>query len=251
MTVVPHQLLLARLVEEEIAASGEHFFCDDGVSDDVEEERPHAVTALAEPEVEETILVDGAEIVSRPRRNRRQRRQVEEKSVSVVREEAELLGGEELRNFEYLDHTAEVILHSWGADIKEAFAQAVVALFSYMTDLDLVEMPEKVRVQSSGHDLRDLLFHTLDDFLFTYGAEYHISRRVEVVELDVDECTLVAYGYGERFSNDRHSQGTEISSVAPLVRSARTCDGKAATTDGLQIEESKGRVDCYVTAVIG
>ena len=120
-----------------------------------------------------------------------------------------------------------------------------------VTDLDLVDMPEKVRIEVTGNDLRDLLYHTLDDFLFTYGAEYHISRRVEVVELDVDECTLVAYGYGERFSNDRHSQGTEISSVAPLVRSARTCDGKAATTDGLQIEESKGRVDCYVTAVIG
>eukprot|EP00960_Hanusia_phi_P014017 412048-Hanusia_phi.AAC.1 len=43
-------------------------------------------------------------------------------------------------NYEYLDHTADVQFHSWGKTKEEAFEQAVVCMFSYITDLPTVEL---------------------------------------------------------------------------------------------------------------
>lgn len=35
---------------------------------------------------------------------------------------------------------SDIIFHAWGADVKEAFEQSAVAMFSYMTDLDKVDV---------------------------------------------------------------------------------------------------------------
>jgi SHS2 domain-containing protein len=49
--------------------------------------------------------------------------------------------------YEYLDHTADIQFHSWGASVSEAFEQAVVCMFSYITDLSTVDETDTSEVQ--------------------------------------------------------------------------------------------------------
>ena len=82
--------------------------------------------------------------------------------------------------YEYLDHTADVQLHSWGATLEDAFAQQVLAMMGLMTELPTVE-PSAVReVTAEGHDLHSLLFHLLDEFLFLFSTELFVACRVAV-----------------------------------------------------------------------
>merc|ERR1719510_2573515 len=109
---------------------------------------------------------------SLPARNRRRRIAPD---VVEEEEEKEAAGGGadakrwvpkpvgELQQYEYMDHTADVILHSWGTSLEQAIAQVCECFFSYMTDLDKIEIKTSFEVEATGHDMLDMLYHLLDE----------------------------------------------------------------------------------------
>merc|ERR1712129_356983 len=92
-------------------------------------------------------------------------------------------------------------------------AQAWVGMFSYMTNVDKIEINQSVEVEATGHDLLDLLYHLLDEFLFIFGTEMHISRCIEILDFDEAALRIRARGYGERMDLNKHEQGTEIKAI--------------------------------------
>ncbi|XP_055146940.1 protein archease-like [Symphalangus syndactylus] len=82
------------------------------------------------------------------------------------------------RKCEYLDHTADVQLHAWGDTLEEAFEQCAMAMFGYTTDTGTVEPLQTVEVETQGDDLKFLLFHFLDEWLYKFSAdEFFIPRE--------------------------------------------------------------------------
>ncbi|CAN7945959.1 unnamed protein product [Ixodes pacificus] len=57
--------------------------------------------------------------------------------------------------YEYLDHTADVQLHGWGDDLAEAFEQAAVAMFGYMTEIDKVDIRMTQDIDAEGAFILD------------------------------------------------------------------------------------------------
>lgn len=80
--------------------------------------------------------------------------------------------------YEYLDHPADIQLHSWGGDLSEAYEQVVMAMFGYMTDINTVDMMMYQEIEVSGHDLESLLFEFMSEFLFYFGTEPYFIPRV-------------------------------------------------------------------------
>ncbi|XP_031644101.1 protein archease isoform X1 [Oncorhynchus kisutch] len=150
------------------------------------------------------------------------------------------------KKYEYLDHTADVQLHSWGDSLEEAFEQCAMAMFGYMTDTETVEPIDTVEVESEGDDMESLLFHFLDDWLFKFSADLFFIPRVrafnvfipvrlhgarslsptpinrcidflvpevKVLHIDRMHFKIRSIGWGEEFNLVKHPQGTEVKAI--------------------------------------
>ena len=117
--------------------------------------------------------------------------------------------------YEYLDHTADVQIHSWGKNLKEAFEQAGVAMYGYLTeDITSVEMTDMHVISATADDLQSLLFHFLDELLFIFSAQpFFIGRRVSISKFDLSKFAIKATVFGEQFDLAKHPAGTEIKAI--------------------------------------
>ena len=152
--------------------------------------------------------------------------------------------------FEYLDHTADVQIHSWGESAEVAFEQQVLGIMGLITERDTVRVPVGVPgdegemevddgdrgigwrgVEAEGHDLQSLLYNFLDAWLFQFNAESFICRRVRITSLDRAAWRIASVGVGETFELGRHPQGIEV---------------KAITYSAMRVTEAEGRCDVLV-----
>jgi SHS2 domain-containing protein len=119
-----------------------------------------------------------------------------------------------MKNFTYLDHTADVIVHAWGESLSDAFANSIYAMFAYMTNLESVNESSSI-VISADFDApteEHILFNVLDEFLFSFMTRnYFIVRRVEFSKLD--KTGFEARAFGEEMNIDKHERGTEIKAI--------------------------------------
>nr|XP_009859270.1 protein archease-like [Ciona intestinalis] len=138
-----------------------------------------------------------------------------------------------IKKFEYLDHTADVQIHSWGDNIEETFEQAAMAMFNYMTDIDGVRPVKTVEITAEGTDYMSLLFHFMDEFLFLSSCDdFFMAREIKITNFDRENWRMEALGYGEDFNQERHGgKGTEV---------------KAITYSAMQVIESEAKSEIFV-----
>lgn len=134
--------------------------------------------------------------------------------------------------WEYLDHTADVQVHAWGAKIEEAFGAAVVGMFGYMVELDEISNDYEMEVTADAHDWVSLLYAFMDECLYVFHTESFAMKEINVTELDTEKWVIRAVARGGMFDNSRHAQGTEV---------------KAITYSNMQIkQDTPGRAEVYV-----
>ncbi|KAL8273417.1 hypothetical protein Esti_002662 [Eimeria stiedai] len=143
-----------------------------------------------------------------------------------------------LIGLEYLDHTADIIVHAVSPSLGALFACVAMGMFNYMTDLLLVRPTESQLISAKGRDLSGLLFAFLNEMHALYGEVYFFVSQIKDIRFRTEAATSAAtaaespaaaadttqqqqqqqlvvecLAFGERFDRTRHSQGTEIKAV--------------------------------------
>ena len=131
--------------------------------------------------------------------------------------------------FEIIDHTADIAIAAYGIDMKKAFANAALGMFSIMTDIKKVNETVTRDIKVTAEDMKALLVSWLNELLFICEVEKILFRRFDISELN--ETKIVARCYGEKIDAKRHKIKTEI---------------KAATYHMTQIEENRDGVRVQV-----
>ena len=128
--------------------------------------------------------------------------------------------------FEYIDHPADIQIHSWGATINKALEPLAIGLFGVMFDLNGFSDKEEKKISVKANDLLSLVYQFLD-------AHDFVLKRIEVTKVDLENFEIEATGYGEEFDMEKHSD-------------FRRTEVKAITYASMKVETKDDRTDIYV-----
>ncbi|MCD6504217.1 archease [Candidatus Bathyarchaeota archaeon] len=120
-----------------------------------------------------------------------------------------------MKRFEFLEHTADIYIASYGRDFKEALENAATALFEVMTDTEKVS-PSVVReIEAEGHDEKSLLYDWLEKLIIEFETEGLLFSKFEVYELRKRDgsLSLKAKAFGEPFDPSKHVQKVGVKAI--------------------------------------
>jgi len=129
------------------------------------------------------------------------------------------------KEFEILEHTADVGIIAYGSNIKEAFASAAKGMSSLIAEPDDVREVEHRDIDIKAADRESLLVAWLNELIYLFDVENMLFKRFDITRLS--ETHLKAKAYGEKADSSRHAIKTGI---------------KAATYHMLKIEKDGSSV---------
>jgi SHS2 domain-containing protein len=137
------------------------------------------------------------------------------------------------RRYVILPHTADGKFQAFGRTLEEAFANAGLAMVSFMWDWSRVEARLKKPVRVEARDLEQLLSRYLNEVLYLFERERFLLGRVE---------RLVIRESGGRFGLEAELAGDSLS-----PRYEVSGEVKAVTYNEMKIERNDG---CLVQVVV-
>jgi SHS2 domain-containing protein len=118
-----------------------------------------------------------------------------------------------LGSVETFDHTADVGLRVWGADLSDLFQTAAAGLFDYIVaNRDAVRDTEAESVALVGDDPAELLAAWLNELIFRCETRHRLYARFDV-RVREDGRQLQAEIGGEAIDRQRHVLDHEVKAV--------------------------------------
>lgn len=113
-----------------------------------------------------------------------------------------------VKPFEVIEHTADIGIVAYGADIKQVFANAALGLFNLMADLDNLKESVKREIELSAEEVEVLLVEWLNELIYISEVEHIIFKRFEINEFS--NTRLKATCFGEKIKPGQHRLKREI-----------------------------------------
>jgi SHS2 domain-containing protein len=118
------------------------------------------------------------------------------------------MGASTKKDFEFIDHTADVGVIAYGEDIRQAFANAARALSSLIAEPEGVQESLHQDIEVNADDEEGLLVAWLNELIYLFDAEGLIFKRFDISSLNSRK--LRARAYGEKVDPARHQLKTGV-----------------------------------------
>ena len=118
------------------------------------------------------------------------------------------------KNYEVIDHTADIGIKAVGKTLEEAFINAAKGMFDLIAPNDNVDKTEERSFTIEEDDIVMLFKRWLEELLFLFDTEGFLPSEYQVELSNVNGLhRLVANVGGERYNPDKHGSGMEIKAV--------------------------------------
>jgi len=115
-----------------------------------------------------------------------------------------------MKNYELVEHTADVGVKAYGSTVAEAFMHAAEGMFDIITDESNIDPIGEYEILLDAPDREQLLVDWLSKLLYLNDAQDLVFGKFEVT---ITGNHLSAYVYGEKYDKRKHTVGVEIKAV--------------------------------------
>jgi len=117
--------------------------------------------------------------------------------------------------FEFLEHTADIYIASYGKTMGEAFENAAIALFEVMTDTQSDESTLEESVLVNGRDELELLYNWLELLIVNFETKNKLYSKFKILTLKKKPgvFSLTAKIWGEHFDPKKHVQKVGVKAI--------------------------------------
>ena len=86
-------------------------------------------------------------------------------------------------NYTLLDHTADLGIRTWGADLKKLFENAGMALMDVLIRGVSPKRALPTKISLTGEDLSDLMVRWLGEILYLLDGETRVVTSIRIVDI--------------------------------------------------------------------
>lgn len=132
------------------------------------------------------------------------------------------------KQYEYLDHTADIKFLAYGKTLEEVFENSALAMFNVITDTKKVSVKNSRKIFLKSSDLESLLVDWLSELLYIFEVDEIVFRecRVEDIREENGEYSITSQALGEKYYPESHVFETEIKAVTyNQLEIVKTADG--------------------------
>jgi len=119
------------------------------------------------------------------------------------------------KKFEFLEHTADAYIASYGKTIEEAFENAAIAMFEVMTDTKKIEPRIEDSIIVEAEDEFGLLYNWLEALLVQFETKNNLYSIFKIFSFEKNSSFFIlkARVWGEPFDPKKHTQKVGVKAV--------------------------------------
>ena len=119
------------------------------------------------------------------------------------------------KQYEYLDHTADIKFLAYGKTLEEVFENAALAMFNVIIDTSKVSGETAREIFLKSPDMESLLVDWLSELLYLFEVDEIVFRKFQVKEIrgEGSEFSIASRASGQEFNSENLPFETEIKAV--------------------------------------
>jgi len=131
-----------------------------------------------------------------------------------------------MKEFEFLEHTADLKFRSYGNSLSECFINCARAFTHSLVDLDSIEKDKERELKVEGDELDMLLHDFLSELLFLFETENLLFSEYRIDMEEGEGYVMRASVRGEEYNPGKHQLKTEIKAVTLHDLYVKKMEGK-------------------------
>lgn len=105
-----------------------------------------------------------------------------------------------MKEFEFLDHTADVKFRAYGESLEELFENSAKAMIGSMTD-GKIEKKKVEKIKINSNNLESMMYEFLEELLFIMDSKELVFAGIKKIKIDKENFKLEGEIYFDDLKN--------------------------------------------------